>query len=44
VEYGDIPAGYFVWLDESSVDDHMNQHMDGWAMSGRACVLCATFI
>src|SRR6202034_1106877 len=41
-EYGDIPADYFVWLDESSVDDHTNQHADGWAVSGRACVRHAT--
>ena len=30
-EYGDIPADYFVWLDESSVDDHTNQRTHGWA-------------
>ena len=43
-EYGDIPADYFVWLDESSVDDHTNQRADGWAVSGCACVRHATFI
>ena len=37
-EYGDIPAEYFVWLDESSVDDKTNQHTGGWAPLGRACV------
>jgi transposase len=42
--YGDIPAEYFVWLDESSVDDHTNQRTDGWAPLGRACVRRATFI
>jgi transposase len=43
-EYGDIPAEYFVWLDESSVDDRTNQRTNGWATSGRACVRRATFI
>jgi transposase len=43
-EYGDIPADYFVWLDESSVDDHTNQRTHGWAAVGRACVRRATFI
>ncbi|KAA1475515.1 hypothetical protein DENSPDRAFT_748462, partial [Dentipellis sp. KUC8613] len=28
-EYGDIPAEYFIWLDESSVDDKTNQRDDG---------------
>ncbi|GBE83747.1 hypothetical protein SCP_0508030 [Sparassis crispa] len=28
-EYGDIPADYFVWLDESSVDDTTSQRMTG---------------
>jgi len=35
---------YFVWLDESSVDDHTNQRTQGWAALGRACVRRATFI
>jgi hypothetical protein len=39
-----IPAKYFVWLDESSVDDHTNQRTNGWAMSSCACVHWATFI
>ena len=43
-EYGDIPAEYFVWLDESSVDDKTNQRNQGWADLGRACVRRATFI
>jgi len=43
-EYGDIPADYFVWLDESSVDDRTNQRTHGWAVLGRACVRRATFI
>jgi hypothetical protein len=43
-EYGDIPTEYFVWLDESSIDDHTNQCTNGWAMSGLACVHWATFI
>src|SRR6202040_863239 len=43
-EYGDIPAEYFVWLDESSVDDRTNQRNHGWAQLGRACVRRATFI
>jgi transposase len=42
--YGDIPAEYFVWLDESSVDDRTNQRTRGWADVGRACVRRATFI
>jgi hypothetical protein len=43
-EYGHIPTEYFVWLDESSVDDKTNQCMDGWAAVGCACVRHATFI
>ena len=43
-EYGDIPAEYFVWLDEASVDDQTNQRRDGWAAVGRACISHATFI
>ena len=43
-EYGDIPAEYFVWLDEASVDDQTNQRRDGWAAVGRACISRATFI
>jgi transposase len=43
-EYGDIPAEYFIWLDESSVDDRTNQRNRGWADLGRACVRRATFI
>ena len=42
--YGDIPADHFVWLDESSVDDHTNQRTRGWAAMGRACVRRTTFI
>jgi hypothetical protein len=42
--YGDIPAEYFVWLDESSVDNKTNQRNHGWADLGRACVRRATFI
>jgi hypothetical protein len=33
--YGDIPADYFVWLNESSVDDRANQRTHGWAPLGR---------
>lgn len=43
-EYGEIPAEYFVWIDESSVDDKTNQRLQGWAGLGRACVRRATFI
>jgi transposase len=43
-EYGDIPADYCVWLDESSVDDRTNQRTHGWAPLGAACVQRATFI
>ncbi|KIK79254.1 hypothetical protein PAXRUDRAFT_93038, partial [Paxillus rubicundulus Ve08.2h10] len=28
-EYGDIPMEYFVWIDESSVDDKTHQCTDG---------------
>jgi transposase len=42
--YGDIPTEYFVWLDESSVDDKTNQRTRGWADLGSACVRRATFI
>jgi hypothetical protein len=44
VIYGDIPADYFIWLDESSVDDYTNQCTHGWAAVGHACVHRATFI
>jgi len=43
-EYGDIPAEYFVWLDELSVDNKTNQRNQGWADLRRACVCKATFI
>lgn len=43
-EYGDIPADYCVWLDESSVDDRTNQRTRGWAEVGRACVRRDIFI
>lgn len=43
-QYGDIPAEFFVWLDESSVDDKTNQRTEGWSGIGRACVRRATFI
>ena len=43
-EYGNIPAEYFVWLDEASVDDQTNQCRDGWEAVGRACISHATFI
>ena len=43
-EYGNIPAEYFVWLDEASVDDQTNQCRDSWEAVGRACIFCATFI
>ncbi|KAJ3497410.1 hypothetical protein NLJ89_g10351 [Agrocybe chaxingu] len=43
-EYGDIPAEYCVWLDESSVDDRTNQRRSGWAELGQACVCRELFI
>jgi hypothetical protein len=33
-EYRDIPAEYFVWLDELSVDNKTNQRNGGWAPLG----------
>ncbi|OJA10078.1 hypothetical protein AZE42_06295 [Rhizopogon vesiculosus] len=30
----DIPAEYFIWLDESSVDDKTHQKTRGWANIG----------
>lgn len=42
--YGDIPMEYFVWLDESSVDDQTNQRRGGWSEIGRAFVRRATFL
>jgi len=42
--YADIPMEHFVWLDESSVDDHTNQWMQGWTGIGRACVRRDTFL
>ncbi|GBE82415.1 hypothetical protein SCP_0407990 [Sparassis crispa] len=43
-EYGDIPMEYFIWLDESSVDDVTNQRRRGWSGIGRACVWREMFI
>jgi transposase len=43
-EYAHYPAEYFVWLDESSVDDFTNLRTEGWAAFGRACVSRETFI
>jgi hypothetical protein len=43
-EYGDIPAHYCMWLDESSDNDRTNQRTHGWAPLGAACVKRATFI
>ena len=43
-EYGDIPMEYFVWLDESAVDDKTNQRTDGWSPLGRVCVRRDAFI
>ncbi|RXW14857.1 hypothetical protein EST38_g10994 [Candolleomyces aberdarensis] len=43
-EYAHLPAEYFIWLDESSVDDLTNLRKDGWAAFGRACVSRDTFI
>lgn len=42
--YGDIPMEYYVWLDESSVDDQTNQRRGGWSELGRACVRRASFL
>jgi hypothetical protein len=42
--YGHLPAEYFLWLDEASVDDLTNQRKSGWAGFGRACVSRDTFI
>jgi transposase len=41
---GDIPAEYFVWLDEAAVDDCTNQRTHGWAAMGQSCVCRETFI
>ena len=27
-----------VWLDKSGVDNHTNQHTNGWSEVGQACV------
>lgn len=43
-EYGDIPAEYCVWLDESSVDDFTNQRKNGWSDVGQASICRDTFI
>ena len=43
-KYRDIPAEYFVSLDESSIDDKTNQRNQGWADLGHACVRRVTFI
>lgn len=42
--HGSHPADYYVWIDESSVDDHTNQRTNGWAAMGRPCIRRATFI
>jgi hypothetical protein len=44
VQHGKLPADYFVWLDQSSADDHTNQRPHEWPALGRACVRRATFI
>ena len=44
VEYGDINPWACLWLDESSVDDHMNQWRNGCAALGHACVCHEIFI
>ena len=43
-KYGDIPKEYFVWLDESSVDNVTNQRIAGWGYLGRACVWRTLFL
>ena len=43
-EWGDLPAEYLVWIDESSVDNLTNQRRQGWAEVGRACVRRDTFL
>lgn len=43
-KYGHIPAEYFVWLDEASVDDTTYLRRRGWAGMGVACVSRDTFI
>ena len=43
-EYGDIPADYCVWLDESSVDNRTNHRQSGWATIGQACVRPGLFV
>jgi hypothetical protein len=35
---------YFVWVDESGVDDHTTQRLTGWSLMGTACVQRAAFI
>jgi len=42
--YGHHPKEYFVWLDESSVDNLTNQRDGGWSVIGQACVRRATFL
>jgi len=42
--HGSIPMEYFMFLDESSMDNHTNQRRRGWAGEGRACVRRDTFI
>lgn len=42
--HGHIPAEYFVWLDEASVDDTTNLRRRGWSGMGLACVSRDTFI
>jgi transposase len=43
-EYGDIPREFFVWLDESSIDDSTNHRHNGWALTGLACVSREMFL
>ena len=42
--YGEIPAEYFVWLDESSVDNRTNQRTSGWEQVGFPCIRRELFI
>lgn len=37
-DYGDIPAEYFISIDESAIDGKNTSRTQGWADVGRSCV------
>lgn len=42
--HGHYPKAYYVWLDESSVDDQTNHRFSGWSPVGIACTRRSLFL